>query len=106
MKRNLLTIIIGALLIVIFATWLCFFQVRTTEVAVVTTFGRPTRPLTEAGLYFKLPPPVQQVYKFDQRVQSSDIESKFREDLTADGRPLLTSVFIGWRITEPGVFLQ
>src|SRR6185437_5350448 len=25
---------------------------------------------------------------------------------TADNNPLLTSVFIGWRITEPGVFLQ
>lgn len=106
MKRNSLIIIIGALLVVIFAFWLCAFQVRTTEVAVVTTFGKPTRSLDKPGLYFKWPPPVQRVYKFDQRVQSSDFENKFREDLTSDGFTLLTSVYVGWRITEPGTFLQ
>jgi membrane protease subunit HflC len=106
MKRNSLIIIIGALLVIVFAFWLCAFQVRTTEVAVVTTFGKPTRSLNEPGLYFKFPPPVQRVYKFDRRVQSSDFENKFREDLTSDGFTLLTSVYVGWRITEPGVFLQ
>lgn len=106
MKRNSLIIIVGLLLIIIFGFWLCFFQVRTTEVAVVTTFGRPTRPLTEPGLYFKWPPPVQRVYKFDKRIQGSEVENKLREDLTADNNPLLTSVYLGWQITEPGVFLQ
>ena len=106
MKRNSLIIVVGLLLVVIFGFWLCAFQVRTTEVAVVTTFGKATRSLTEPGLYFKLPPPIQRVYKFDQRIQSSEFENKFREDLTADNNPLLTSVYIGWRITEPGIFLQ
>ncbi len=106
MKRNSLIVIVGALLVVIFGFWLCFFQVRTTEVAVVTTFGKATRPITEPGLYFKYPPPIQRVYKFDQRVQSSEFENKFREDLTADSNPLLTSVYIGWRISQPDVFLQ
>jgi membrane protease subunit HflC len=106
MKRNSLIIVIGALLVIIFAFWLCAFQVRTTEVAVVTTFGKPTRSLDQPGLYFKWPPPAQRVYKFDQRIQSSDVESKLREDLTSDGFTLLTSVYVGWRITEPGVFLQ
>lgn len=106
MKRNSLIIIVGLLLIIIFGFWLCFFQVRTTEVAVVTTFGKPTRPLTEPGLYFKWPPPVQRVYKFDKRIQGSEVENKLREDLTADNNPLLTSVYIGWQITAPDVFLQ
>ena len=106
MKRSSLIIVVGLLLVVIFAFWLCAFQVRTTEVAVVTTFGKPTRSLNAPGLYFKWPPPVQRVYKFDQRVQSSEFENKFRDDLTADGFTLLTSVYIGWRITDPGEFLQ
>lgn len=106
MKRNSLIIVIGALLVIVFAFWLCAFQVRTTEVAVVTTFGKPTRSLNAPGLYFKWPPPAQRVYKFDQRIQSSDVESKLREDLTSDGFTLLTSVYVGWRITQPGVFLQ
>jgi len=106
MKRSSLIIVIGLLLVVIFGFWLCAFQVRTTEVAVVTTFGKPARSLSEPGLYWKWPPPAQRVYKFDQRVQSSEFEDKFREDLTADNNPLLTSIYIGWRIAEPGVFLQ
>ena len=106
MKRNSLIIVVGVLLVAIFACWLCAFQVRTTEVAVVTTFGKPTRSLNQPGLYLKLPPPIQRVYKFDQRVQSSEFENKFREDLTSDGFTLLTSVYVGWRITEPGIFLQ
>lgn len=106
MKRNLITIIIALLLVVIFGFWLCAFQVRTTEVAVVTTFGKPTRSINTPGIYGKLPPPIQRVYKFDQRVQSSDFESKFREDLTSDSYPLLTSIYVGWRITDAGVFLQ
>ena len=40
MKRNLLTLIIGAVLVVIFALLLFTFQVRQSEVAVVTTFGK------------------------------------------------------------------
>ncbi|HWD92407.1 MAG TPA: protease modulator HflC [Verrucomicrobiae bacterium] len=106
MKRNSLIVVIGVLLVIVFAFWLCAFQVRTTEVAVVTTFGKPTRSLNDPGLYFKFPPPVQRVYKFDHRIQSSDFENKFREDLTSDGFTLLTSVYVGWRITEPGIFLQ
>ena len=106
MKRSSLIIVVGLLLVIIFGFWLCAFQVRTTEVAVVTTFGKASRSLSEPGLYFKLPPPVQRVYKFDERIQSSEFENKFREDLTADNNPLLTSVYIGWRITDPGTFLQ
>jgi membrane protease subunit HflC len=106
MKRNSLIVIVGILLVFIFGFWLCAFQVRTTETAVVTTFGKATRSITNAGLYFKAPPPIQRVYKFDQRIQSSEFENKFREDLTADSNPLLTSVYIGWRISQPDVFLQ
>jgi membrane protease subunit HflC len=86
MKRNLLTLIVGVVLIVIFALWLLMFQVRQSEVAVVTTFGNPTRPLTQPGPYFKWPPPIQRVYKFDQRTQN--FEDKFTETLTADNNLL------------------
>lgn len=106
MKRSLITIIIAVLLVIVFACWLCLFQVRTTEVAVVTTFGRPSHSIDTPGLCLKAPPPIQRVYKFDNRIQSSEFESKFREDLTSDNNPLLTSVYIGWRITDAGVFLQ
>jgi modulator of FtsH protease HflC len=102
MKRNTLTVTIGALLILIFALLLFMYQVRTTEVAVVTTFGRPTLDVTNAGAYFKWPWPVQKVYYFDKRVQN--FEDRFTEGLTADNNNLLTSVYIGWRISDPKAF--
>jgi membrane protease subunit HflC len=102
MKRNVLTIIIGIVLVIIFGLWLCAFQVRTTESAVVTVFGRPAKDITEPGLYRKWPPPINMVYKFDKRVQN--YEDKFTEGLTADNNNLLTSVYIGWRISDPKLF--
>jgi modulator of FtsH protease HflC len=102
MKRNLLTLVIGILLIIIFGLWLFVFQVRTTDVAVVTTFGNPTRPITEPGAYFKWPWPIQKVWPFDKRVQN--FEDKLTERQTRDGFTLLMSVYVGWKITDPAAF--
>jgi membrane protease subunit HflC len=102
MNRNFLTVVIGAVLIAIFALLLFVFQVRQSEVAVVTTFGKPVATYTNAGAYFKMPWPVQKVYKFDQRVQN--FEDKFSENLTADNNNLLTSVYVGWKISDAATF--
>jgi membrane protease subunit HflC len=103
MKRNILTIVIGAVLIVIFALLLFVFQVRQSEVAVVSTFLKPTRDITEPGAYFKWPWPIQNVYKYDQRVRN--FEDKFSENLTADNNMLLTSIYVGWKISDAAAFL-
>jgi len=102
MNRKLPTIIISALLLLVFVLLLFVFQVRQSEVAVVTTFGEPTRPITEPGAHARLPWPIQRVYKFDKRVQN--FEDKLTEGLTRDSFNLLTSVYVGWRITEPTNF--
>src|SRR5581483_2018355 len=103
MKRNLITFAIGAILVVVFALLLFVFQVRQSEVAVVTTFGKPVATYTNAGAYFKLPWPIQKVYKFDQRVQN--FEDKYSENYTADSVTLLSSVYIGWKISDGQRFL-
>ena len=103
MKKNLLTIVIAAVLAVIFALLLFTFQVRQSEVAVLTTFGKPAaNNLDQPNLYFKWPWPIQQVYRFDQRVQN--FEDKYSENLTADNTMLLTSVYVGWRISDAKEF--
>jgi membrane protease subunit HflC len=104
MKRNTLTIVIGAVLVLIFALLLFVFQVRRSEVAVVATFGKPVATYTNAGAYFKIPWPIQKVYKYDQRVQN--FEDKFSQTLTADSSMLLTSIYVGWKISDAGQFLQ
>ena len=103
MKKNLITVIIAAVLVVIFALLLFTFQVRQSEIVVVSTFLKPTRSINEPGAYFKWPWPIQSVSRFDQRVQN--FEDKFSENLTADGTMLLTSVYVGWRISDAGKFL-
>ena len=102
MKRNPLTLAIGLLLIVIFGLLLFTFQVRTTEVAVVTTFGKPTRPITEPGFNWKLPWPIQKVWSFDRRTQN--FEDRLTEGLTRDNFNLLTSVYVGWKVSNPTNF--
>lgn len=102
MKRNLFTLFVGLLLIVIFGLLLFVFQVRQSEVAVVTTFGKPTRPITEAGAHLKWPWPIQKVYKFDKRTQN--FEDRLTEGPTRDSFMVLTSVYIGWEITDPTAF--
>jgi membrane protease subunit HflC len=102
MKKNLLTIVIGAVLVVIFALLLFVFQVRQSEVAVVTTFGKPVQNITEPGAYFKWPWPIQRVYKFDKRVQN--FEDKFSQTLTADNNNLIVTIYTGWEISDAKEF--
>lgn len=102
MKRNPITITIGLLLLFIFALLLFFFQVRTTEVAVVTTFGRPTREETQPGAYLRAPWPIQHVFKFDKRIHN--FESKLAQVSTADFHTLLIKVYAGWNISQPKLF--
>jgi len=103
-KKNLVTPIAGALLACIFLVILFLFQVRQTEVAVVTTFGRFTKSIMEPGLNVRWPWPVQQIYKLDNRLRN--FERKFEQTTTSDGRNLLVTVFIAWKIKDPHVFLQ
>jgi membrane protease subunit HflC len=102
MKRNPIILSIGVLLILIVGLLLFVFQVRKSEVVVVTTFGKPTRNVNEPGPHLRLPWPIQAVHRFDQRVQN--FEDKLTEGLTSDSFNLLTSVYVGWKITDAKAF--
>jgi len=102
MKKNLLTIIVSALLALVFVMILFFYQVRQSEVAVVTRFGKPYKTKTTPGYGLRLPPGIDSVYKLDHRIQS--FEDGATETYTADGNNLLTSVYVGWRIDDAEAF--
>ncbi|HTR42693.1 MAG TPA: protease modulator HflC [Pseudomonadales bacterium] len=102
-KRNVLNLIVGAALVVVFLLLLFTFQVRQSEVALVLTFGKPgATPITQPGLYFKWPWPIQRVYRFDSRVQN--FEDKLRQTLTADNNNLILTVYVGWKISDASEF--
>ena len=101
-NRNIVTLLIGAVIVVIFLMLLFSFQVRYAQVAVVTTFGKPVRNISEPGLYFKMPWPIQRVYKFDGRIQN--FEDKLSETFTRDNNNLILTIFAGWKISDASVF--
>lgn len=102
MKNNSVTLIISLTLAVIFGLLLFCFQVRQTEVALVTRFGKPVRTESEPGLKFKLPWPIEAIQKFDKRIQN--FEGKFTETRTQDGKQILVMVYGGWSIADPTLF--
>ena len=102
MKRNLLTIIISAVLALLFVLLLFMFQVRKSEIAVVTRFGATHREKPDPGAYLRWPWPIENVYKLDQRIQN--FEDKFTESQAADGNIILLNVYVGWRITDAKAF--
>jgi modulator of FtsH protease HflC len=102
MKRNRLIIATTVALIAIFSSLLFVFQVRKSEVAMVTTFGKPTRNVTEPGAYFKWPWPIQSVYKLDKRIQN--FETSYEEARLPDQYTLLMQVYVGWAIEKPELF--
>jgi membrane protease subunit HflC len=104
MKRTPLTLAVAFVLIVIFAMMLFFYQVRKSEVAVVTFFGKVVNVETNAGLGFRLPWPIERVSKLDQRIQNFD--GKFEQIKLNDQNILMLSVYVGYKISEPDVFFR
>ncbi len=104
MKKQTISLAAGGILGLVFLCLLFAFQVRQTEVAVVTTFGKASSVKEEPGLYFRLPWPIHRIYRFDNRLR--DFERKFEQTTTSDARTLLITVYLGWRIADPGIFLQ
>jgi membrane protease subunit HflC len=91
-------------MIVVFAFMLFTFQVRQTEVALVTTFGKPSRTYDSPGLKFKLPWPIEDKQIFDSRVQN--FEDKLEETYTSDRFTLDVMVYAGWIIKDTALFRE
>ncbi len=100
--RNPVTFVVGLVILLIFGSISFLFQVRESEVAFLTTFGKADEAVIKPGLRFKLPWPIQKVHRFDARVHN--FEGKFEEAQTLDQRNVLVLVYVGWKITEPQKF--
>lgn len=102
MKR-LPTILATVVLVAVLATYMCSFEVRSTEVAILKTFGKPVgEPLTEPGLKFKWFWPIQTVVKYDNRRRI--LEDKTEETITRDGKNVILTTYTVWRIADPRKF--
>ncbi len=99
MRSKPLTLLIALGITLTLVIYLLAFQVSQTEQAVVFSFGKPQRPITEAGFYWKWPAPIQTVSTFEKRLQV--FRGKLEQGITRDGKNLILETAVVWRIVEP-----
>jgi membrane protease subunit HflC len=102
--KNLTIPVFLLLLFIVLVLVSATFQVRETESALVTTFGKTTRTYMTPGLRFKWPPPIESVHKFDTRLRV--LEAELGETTTKGAVPVIVNTFVVWRIAEPNVFFM
>jgi|TARA_B110000503_G_C7153623_1_gene416283 membrane protease subunit HflC len=79
------------------------FIVRERDFAMVFALGEVRRVITEPGLYFKLPPPFQNVVFLDRRLLTIDVQEAERIQ-TSEKKNLLIDSFVKWRIADPRLY--
>ncbi len=102
-KKNLIGIIIIAMIILFLAGASPFFVVDIIHTAIVVQLGKPVRTITEPGLKFKIPF-IQDVIQFDKRLL--DYDSAPQDVVTKDKKTLVIDNFAKWRIVEPLKFYE
>ena len=102
--KNVSVLILVTLIAVVLVLCFISFQVRETEVSLVTTFGKPTRPISEPGWYWKWPLPIQMVHRFDRRAHL--YEGVMEETSTRGGEPIVVTSYVVWKVGDPQEFLE
>lgn len=98
------TIVIGALLaLILLASTL--FVVDQRQFAVVYALGEIKEVISEPGLKFKLPAPLQNVVFLDRRTQTLD-SPESKPIFTAEKKSLVIDWLLKWRITDPKQFIR
>ncbi|CAP42368.1 protease modulator HflC [Bordetella petrii] len=100
--QRFMPILVG-LLLVLAALSSCVFIVRERDYALVFSLGEVRKVISEPGLYFKAPPPFQNVVTIDKRILT--IESSDAERIqTSEKKNLLIDSYVKWRIADPRLY--
>jgi membrane protease subunit HflC len=90
------------LLMLVYST---LFIVDQKQFAVVYALGEIKEVITEPGLKFKQPPPLQNVVFLDRRIQTLD-SPETRPIFTAEKKSLVIDWLVKWRVTDPRQFIR
>lgn len=82
---------------------LCSYQVRVSQLAILTTLGKPTV-VDKPGLHLRFPWPIQKITRFDGRNQL--LNGIPRETTTRDNINLIVELFSVWTISDPLLFFN
>lgn len=102
--NRIAAIVAGALVILMLLSSMLFI-VDQRQFAAIYALGEIKEVVTEPGLKFKLPPPLQNVVLLDRRVQTLD-SPESRPIFTAEKKSLVIDWLIKWRIAEPRQFIR
>jgi len=99
-------VIVGVLLLLLFAAKSMTYQVSFTERAIVANFGKVSDEgvIETPGLHFKAPAPFASVTIYDTRVrQLNAVAEQFQ---LADNRQIIADVNVTWRVADPRTFYR
>ena len=95
------TILLGIVIAGVFLTVIFSFQLKSTQYAVITTFGK-AKEEKGPGLHFRFPYPIQKIYYFDNRIRCFEGSvGRIEETYTADEQNIIVGIYVKYRIAEP-----
>ncbi|WP_215408725.1 protease modulator HflC [Janthinobacterium sp. JC611] len=103
MNRIVAALIAGFIAIMLLSSTV--FVVDQRKYAIVFALGEVKEVISEPGLYFKLPPPFQNVMYLDKRVLTIDTPEPERF-ITAEKKNILVDAFVKWRIADPKLYFR
>ena len=102
---NRLGFVFSSLLLALAIASSMLFVVDQRQFGVVYALGQIKDVITEPGLNFKLPPPVQNVSYIDKRLLTLDTTDT-EPMLTAEKQRVVIDWYVRWRITEPTQYIR
>ena len=102
--NRIVSIVVGLLVTLMVASSMLFI-IDQRQFAVIYALGEIKEVITEPGLKFKLPPPLQNVVMLDRRVQTLD-SNESKPIFTAEKKSLVIDWLVKWRVAEPRQFIR
>lgn len=102
---NRIGFLISTIFIAISLLGSMLFVVDQRQFGVVYALGQIKEVITEPGLHFKLPPPLQNVRYIDKRLLTLD-STDTEPMLTAEKQRVVIDWYVRWRITDPSGYIR
>lgn len=103
MNRIVAALIAGFIAIMLLSSTV--FVVDQRKYAIVFALGEVKDEISKPGLYFKLPPPFQNVIYLDKRILTLDTPEPERF-ITAEKKNILVDAYVKWRIVTPKTYFR
>jgi membrane protease subunit HflC len=87
---------VAGLVVLLFVLTTCLVLVGPGESVVMTRFGDPVRVITQPGLTWRLPAPVDRVTRIDMRLRTTS--TGLQDVGTRDGLRILVQAYVAWQV--------